>query len=407
MTPFARSPTPWALAALLLAPAALAQETPEVAPPEIDDAAKGVVAISTEFPGGNVAVESNEPGRVGVAPDLRGDRPWFYWYFKATAERPGRVAFVFPEKVAGFNNGAIGFQGPAIREGDGAWRWMGTETVYGPGFVYHFKTKGQTVRFAVTIPYTESDLSAFIQGHQSPHLQQSVLTRSRGGREVPLLRVGEPGPKKEAILFTCRHHAVETMASFVLEGIVKEALSDSPAGIAFRERFVLYAVPFVDKDGVEAGDQGKNRRPFDHNRDYRETSLYPEVQAIRELQATHGFRYAVDLHCPTLVMDVHQLAYFIGYQTIPPTNQANVAKWTAAIKEAKAEDAPFGPLNWLREKEEDKPTCSRWFGSQPGVVMSATFEYPFAPKNAAANPADARDYGAMMLRTFVETEFER
>ena len=392
-----------AAAALLAGPVAFAEEA---------DAEKGTVVISTDFPGGNVEVVKNESGRVELAPDLRGDRPWFYWYFAATAETPGRVAFVFPETVIGFKNGAVGLQGPAVQEKDGPWRWMGTEDVYGPGFVYDFTQPGQTVRFAVTIPYTEATLKAFLKQHAGPHLHVSVLTQSRSGRDVELLRIGEPGlgpdgDPKAAVLFTCRHHAAETMASFVLEGPMREALSDSAAGAAFRDRFVLYVVPFVDKDGVEAGDQGKNRRPFDHNRDYRESSLYPEVQAIRELQAEHGFRYAVDLHCPTLVKGDHQVAYFVGYQTLPANNQANVGAWAQAIKAAQAEDAPVGPLNWLRENEEDKPTCSRWFGSQPGMVMSATFEYPFAPPKAAADPPAVRDYGAAMLRAFTETTFDR
>ncbi|QDT14508.1 M14 family zinc carboxypeptidase [Alienimonas californiensis] len=404
MTASPACPLPWLLAALLLGPAAFAQE---------EEGAKGTVTISTDFPGGNVEVKANAPGRVELAPDLRGDQPWFYWYFSATVETPGRVAFVFPDEVIGFANGAIGKQGPAIQETpDGPWRWMGTADVLGPAFVYDFAEAGGTVRFAVTIPYTEANLAGFLKEHAGPHLHAGVLTQSRGGREVELLRIGEPGPgpdgePKAAVLFTCRHHAAETMASFVLEGLMREALSDSDAGQAFREQFVLYVVPFVDKDGVEAGDQGKNRRPFDHNRDYRETSLYPEVQAIRALQPQHGFQYVVDLHCPTLVMGDHQVAYFVGYQTLPRNNQANVAAWAKAIAAAKAEDAPVGPLNWLRAKEEDKPTCSRWFGAQPGMVMSATFEYPFAPPKAAADPPAVRDYGAAMLRAFVATEFAR
>src|SRR5947207_1719565 len=75
------------------------------------DDKNGAVTISTKFPGGNVLVEKNEGGTVRVAPDLRGDNPWFYWYFEAAATQPGRVNFTFPEKLAGVKNGAIGHQG--------------------------------------------------------------------------------------------------------------------------------------------------------------------------------------------------------------------------------------------------------------------------------------------------------
>lgn len=82
-------------------------------------AAGATVVISTNFPGGNVLVQQNEAGTVTVAPDPRGDTPWFYWYFEATAEQTGRVDFVFPSAV-------VGMQGPAVSHDDGlTWQWMG------------------------------------------------------------------------------------------------------------------------------------------------------------------------------------------------------------------------------------------------------------------------------------------
>jgi len=118
--------------------------------------AAGEVTIVTDFPGGNVVVMQNEGNIVHVAPDLRGDRPWFYWNFEAQASKPGRVDFVFPEKVAGFKNGAIGFQGPAISTDLGkTWRWSGTDNVDGNSFFFDFVKVDQRVRFAVTIPYVQ------------------------------------------------------------------------------------------------------------------------------------------------------------------------------------------------------------------------------------------------------------
>ena len=73
-------------------------------------AEKGAVEIGSEFPGGNILVEKNEGDSITFAPDLRGDKEWFYWYFEATAKKPGRVTFITPEKVAGFKNGGIGCQ---------------------------------------------------------------------------------------------------------------------------------------------------------------------------------------------------------------------------------------------------------------------------------------------------------
>ena len=57
-----------------------------------DDSGSNAVAITADFPGGNVAVAKHEGNTVHVAPDLRGDRPWFYWCFEAKAlQRPTRL----------------------------------------------------------------------------------------------------------------------------------------------------------------------------------------------------------------------------------------------------------------------------------------------------------------------------
>lgn len=95
----------------------------------------------------------------------------------------------------------------------------------------------------------------------------NTLTKTRKGASSPLLVIAG-GKDAKNILLTARHHACEAIASYALEGFLEEALSDTPMGRAFREKYALHVVPFVDLDGVEAGDQGKGRKPHDHNRDY-------------------------------------------------------------------------------------------------------------------------------------------
>src|SRR5690606_15909380 len=112
----------------------------------------------------------------------------------------------------------------------------------------------------------------------------------------------------------------------------------------FRDRFVLYAIPFVDKDGVEAGDQGKNRAPHDHNRDYGEDSIYRSIQAIKLLGAEKKINALLDLHCPTLVMDIHQRFYFAGPSDAPRDNEAVVKRFAEAIKANLPKGAPHGPV---------------------------------------------------------------
>ena len=75
--------------------------------------------------------------------------------------------------------------------------------------------------------------------------------------------------------------------------------------------------PFMDKDGVEEGDQGKNRKPHDHNRDYLyqtgEKGIYPSVTALRELVSKwsqHRLKIGIDMHCPLLRGRGHEQIHF-------------------------------------------------------------------------------------------------
>lgn len=370
-------------------------------------AADNIVTIRTDFPGGNVLVTDNAGDVVQVSPDLRGGRPWFYWCFEATAVQTGGVTFAFPEKVGGFEHGAIGFQGPALStDGGQTWNWMGTDNVDGDSFFYDFEKQNERVRFAVTIPYQENDLKGFLKRNASnPHLTKRVLTKSREGRDVELLQIGKPGEGKQAILVTARHHACETMASYVLEGFLQEAISDSSFGQEFREKYVLFAVPIVDKDGVEEGDQGKNRRPHDHNRDYGEESIYPEIRAIKQLDETHNFEFTLDFHCPTLVMEDHQVMYFVGPKDHPHYNFDNVTEFAGWIKKGLPKSAPVGPLVWLKPVNQPVPMNSHYFGFKDGTIMAATLEFPFAPPGKETDAASCRKYGRVILQAWVNTHF--
>ncbi len=364
--------------------------------------------INTDFPGGNVLVQKIDGARADLAPDLRGGKAWFYWHFEATVSAPGRASFILPDKVAGFEHGGIGYQGPAISEDAGKnWRWLGVDHVDGPGFFYDF-TRAGSVRFSVTIPYLQQDLDAFLKTHAgNPNLATSVLTKSRNGRAVELLQVGKPGPVRQAVLLTARHHACETLASYALEGFVAAAIAETPEAHRFRDQYVLYVVPFVDKDGVEEGDQGKNRSPHDHNRDYGDGSIFPEVDAIEKLADDKNIRFLQDLHCPTLRMKDHQIMYFVGTRQMPANNEANVKAFAAHIKPELPSNSPVGPAVWLktREAQQRGSNCNRYFSYRKGTIMACTLEIPYAPPGKTMDAAQGRKIGAAMLRAWSKTKF--
>jgi len=376
-------------------------------------AAEPAISIRADFPGGNVIVLKNEGAQVELKPDLRGGQPWFYWHFEASASAAGKGTFTFP------GSPIIGVRGPAYSvDGGKSWQWLGAEHCTYDGvatpvkerresFVYEFKPEQLKVRFCVAIPYLPENLKEFTTAHASnPHLKQEFLAKTRNGTPVEMLVVGEPGPGRDAMLVTARHHACESMASYVLEGFIDEAASTRPAGVEFRKRHVLFAVPMVDRDGVAAGDQGKNRDPHDHNRDYGPKSIYPEVAAIQELGEAQGVKHAIDFHCPALRGDIHEAFHFLGLGT--PRMKQNLDRYIAWIKEERPQ-LIMTPLNYL--SDDKKPNAvnpkinSHHFALRKNAVLAATLEVPYTQPGLALDPAMAREYGRGMLRAWVRTTF--
>jgi len=373
-------------------------------------AAEPAVSIRSDFPGGNILVSSTEHSRVYLAPDLRTTRtPWFYWYFEAEVSTPGRVTFIF-------DRAKIGVRGPAVSTDNGkTWKWLGRESVTyaqpktadSPGspeesFAYDFTEANQKVRFSVGFPYVQANLDEFLQANAAnPNFKQSELATTLGGLPVELIQIGEPGADKVSMLVTARSHACEALASYILEGFMAEALSDSAAGEAFRKKFVLYAVPILDKDGVQAGDQGKNREPHDHNRDYGTTNLYPEIKAVQDLGAEKQVRVAIDFHCPALRGDIHETFHWLGLK-IPhiSDNADELSSWILQERPV----AHNAPLNFLVQPP-DPPKLdnipSSWYFGQNGARFAITLESPYAQM---PDIETARAYGRAVLRGLVRTQ---
>jgi tetratricopeptide (TPR) repeat protein len=368
------------------------------------------VKLSSDFSGGNVQLTRSEAGQVYFTPDLRGDRPWFYWYFEAKADKPGRVQF---HVGAEHNTPRLAVNGPAVSEDGGkSWRWLGLEaTTIDPktmksaediSFYYDFKPNQLTVRFAVTIPYTQEHLEIFLKRHEkNPLLQRSVLTKSKGGRDVVLLRIGHSEGNRKAVLLAARSHASETMASFALEGMMEEALSDSAISRELLSRYVFYIVPFIDTDGVAKGDQGKNRLPHDHNRDYGPNNIYPEITAIQKLAVDKNVAVALDIHCPLLAGDIHEAFYWAGPKT--PQTDRNLKEYNFWI----AQEIPqitSAPLILTKKPGQQTNKFSHYFGLQPGIELGMTLEVPYSQRNGL-DQSMMIAYGKALVRALAYTHF--
>ncbi len=304
------------------------------------------VAIDAGFPGGNIIFDRIEGSQVFLRPDLRDtEGEWFYWYFRIRGAEGRTLTFRFTR------GNPIGVRGPAASQDGGAtWAWLGGSAVKGPAFQYAFGARKGDVRFAFAVPYVQKNLRNFIAKYESsPHLKLKTLSRTRKGRTAERISLGRlDGKCRFRVLITCRHHACESMASFTLEGILEEVLSGTEDGRWLRDQVEFLLIPFMDKDGVEDGDQGKNRKPHDHNRDYAGESRYPTVQALRNLVPEWSggkLRIAFDLHCPWIRGDRNETVYFVGGPRKTIWNE--VGRFSRILESVQRGPIPFRSKNNL------------------------------------------------------------
>jgi predicted deacylase len=277
-------------------------------------------------------------------------------------------------------------------------------------FTYKFERDGREVRFAMAMPYMESHWKDFLSRHKgNPYLETGVLTKSGKGRDVELAKVRKPGAEPaHRVLLTSRHHACESMATYSLEGILEEALSGKEDGGWLREHVEILAIPFVDKDGVEDGDQGKNRRPRDHNRDYDGTSVHASVRAIRQLvpQWSGGkLHLALDMHCPHIRGENNEEIYFVGGQDA--AMWARVERFAGLLEKSQTgplvfrstNNIPFGKAWNTAANFAAGKSCSRWASELPGIRVATGIEIPYANAGGKAVTAEtARALGADLAR---------
>ena len=279
--------------------------------------------VSADFAGGNAVIAASAGGKISIAPDSSGcSRGGNYWNFRVR-KASGKLLEI---SVSGKN--AVDACGAFVSEDSGKnWTPLGAHSVRRCGdsakFSYRVSEDAAEVRFASVIPYLHSDFKRFAQ---SRGIAIRHFCKTERGRENVFVELGNENSAVTAIL-TCRHHACESAASFVLEGFLSSA--------KYAKNIRVAAFPLVDLDGVEEGEQGKFRKPRDHNQDYYRTSRYAATATLKrileKLNADGKKTVVLDLHSP-LFSEMSNLAtrangiYFVFGKNGKKRNLAKVGK---------------------------------------------------------------------------------
>ena len=300
-----------------------------------------MINIHGNFTGGNIRVKEIVGDTVFLENELRDtEGDWFYWAFCIEGAKGRTLTFKMQRT-------RLGYWGPAVSHDLESWSWL--DSCNEDSFTYSFSNDEDKVYFAHHMLYHPN---RFYSLCDNLNLTVNELCKSRKGRSVPCLHIGNG---EKSIIFTSRHHACESTGDYVLEGVIKE-LKKSPI-----ENARILIVPFVDYDGVIDGDQGKARFPHDHNRDYIDDPIYPEVRSIRNHMRKYGCNYGFDLHSPWHKGGVNDKIFVV--RNLVEKNE-DFDSFSSAFESKIDKDS----MKYF--KKDDYPACTSW--NQPGPSFGYT-----------------------------------
>ncbi len=348
--------------------------------------------VDADFPGGNIIVDEISDDNVRLHQDLRDTTIWwFYWAFHVYNAVGRTLRFEFTD------GNVFSPAGPCFSQNCVDWQWLGLDCTDGDSFTYTFGTDQHEAFFAFCPTYTESNLRCFLQDHS--YVNAGILTTSEQQRPVELMSIPAANPKI-SLLITARHHACESVANYFLEGILDEWGKDNADSTWLRKNVDLYAVPFVDKDGVENGDQGKMRAPHDHWQDYTQSPEYSSVRAIQSLcnNLRAPLILAIDLHCPWIRGEHAESILLLEPES--KWLQAFDSFWSSVINQAQSSISktpvtriPHGSS--FNVDSDDFATYIR----QHHNALAVTLEFPYAiAGDILVSPKESRSFGRYLVR---------
>ena len=257
--------------------------------------------ITANFDAGNIDVISLEDKKniqLAIRPDV-GDE-FFQWFnFRLTGQVGEQYVFnIVNAGQASYLEGWENYQAVASYDRE---HWLRLPTSYKDGkLTIVAELECDTIQIAYFAPYSyerHQDLLATVQTH--PLVTLEHLGETLDKRDLTLVKVGDGDAKKRNIWITARQHPGETMAEWLVEGLLYSLLnSDNATAKLLLEKANFYIVPNMNPDGSVRGHLRTNAVGTNLNREWLNPSLEksPEVfHVINKMEAT-GVDLFYDVH---------------------------------------------------------------------------------------------------------------
>ena len=261
--------------------------------------------ITANFDAGNIDVISLEDKKdiqLAIRPDV--GEEFFQWFnFRLSGEIGEQyVLNIVNAGEASYLEGWENYQAVASYDRE---YWFRLPTTYKDGkLTIVAELECDTIQIAYFAPYSyerHQDLLAAVQTH--PLVSVEHLGETLDKRDLTLLKIADgdssSDKSKRNIWITARQHPGETMAEWLVEGLLYSLLdSDNAIAKLLLEKANFYIVPNMNPDGSVRGHLRTNAVGTNLNREWLSPSLEksPEVfHVINKMEAT-GVDLFYDVH---------------------------------------------------------------------------------------------------------------
>ena len=257
--------------------------------------------ITANFDAGNIEVinlEDKKDIQLAIRPDFGGE--FFQWFnFRIEGEVGEQyILNILNAGEASYLEGWENYQAVASYDRQ---HWFRLPTFYQDGKLTIVADMDcETIQIAYFAPYSyerHQDLLAAVQMH--PLVSLEHLGETLDKRDLTLVKIGDGDINKRNIWITARQHPGETMAEWLVDGLMHSLLdSDNATGKLLLDKANFYIVPNMNPDGSVRGHLRTNAAGINLNREWLNPSLEksPEVfHVINKMKGT-GVDLFYDVH---------------------------------------------------------------------------------------------------------------
>ncbi|NRD73863.1 carboxypeptidase family protein [Shewanella sp. VB17] len=336
--------------------------------------------ISANFDGGNIEVinqDNIKDVQLAIRPDV-GDEffQWFNFRLEGEIGCQYRLNIVNAD-LASYPAGWDNYQAVATYDRQ---QWFRLPTVYKEGTLsIDVELDCDSIQIAYFAPYSyerHQDLLASVQIHPLVSLEHLGLTLD--GRDMTLINVGDNDESKANIWITARQHPGETMAEWLVEGLLNSLLDgDNVNAKALLDKANFYIVPNMNPDGSVRGHLRTNALGVNLNREWQHPSLEksPEVYYVTHKMKETGVDLFYDVHGDEALPFV----FLAGCEGIPSYDESKVKLQKQFVDALLLTSADFQTEFGYDKDEPGKANmtvASNWVG-ETFSCLSNTLEMPF------------------------------